>query len=214
MKVRRIPGLGLVLSLAVSLVGASPAEAGGKPPMKIIAQQHGSHAHPAGTSTHEHSKAPVKMTMEELHKHGGTPPGWKFTLPPGDPAVGREVYIAMKCFTCHDVAGEKFPAHKRDVGEVGPDLTGMGAHHPAEYFAEAILNPNTVILLGEGYTGQDELSIMPDYIDTLTVAQWIDLVAYLKSLRGEMKHHMQKGQGHEKSPQHKGHMGGEKSHGH
>ncbi|MFQ5883368.1 MAG: copper-binding protein, partial [Candidatus Methylomirabilales bacterium] len=32
------------------------------------------------------------------------------------------------------------------------------------------------------YTGDDGLSIMPDYADTLTLRQWIDLVAYLQTL--------------------------------
>ena len=39
----------------------------------------------------------------------------------------------------------------------------MGSHHPAEYFAESILNPNRVIVQGAGYTGEDGLSKMPSY---------------------------------------------------
>jgi hypothetical protein len=58
----------------------------------------------------------------------------------------------------------------------------MGANHPAEYFAESILNPNAVIVTGPGHTGTDGLSVMPDYRDTLTVAELIDLVAYLRAL--------------------------------
>jgi uncharacterized protein involved in high-affinity Fe2+ transport len=61
----------------------------------------------------------------------------------------------------------------------------MGDHHPVEYFAESILNPNAIIITGPGYTDADGLSIMPDYRDSLTVAELIDLVAYLKSLQGE-----------------------------
>ena len=65
----------------------------------------------------------------------------------------------------------------------------MGSHHPPEYFAESILNPNRVIILGPGYTGADGLSKMPSYADTMTLKQLTDLVAYLKSLSdGEMKH--------------------------
>ena len=136
----------------------------------------------AETSQHPKKHEPsspgaVHITMEELHEHGGVPPGWKFTLPMGDAAAGREVFIAMSCYTCHDVAGEEFSGAKRDIGEVGPDLTGMGPLHPAEYFAETILNPNAVIVLGEGYTGTDGLSHMPEYNQILTVAQLIDLVA-------------------------------------
>jgi mono/diheme cytochrome c family protein len=60
----------------------------------------------------------------------------------------------------------------------------MGSHHPAEYFAESIVNPNRVIVQGTGYTGPDGLSKMPDYGDTMTARQLVDVVAYLKSLKG------------------------------
>jgi uncharacterized protein involved in high-affinity Fe2+ transport len=64
----------------------------------------------------------------------------------------------------------------------------MGSHHPAEYVAESIVNPNAVIVTGPGYTGADGLSIMPDYRHSLTVAELMDLVAYLTSLQGEHGH--------------------------
>ena len=35
------------------------------------------------------SPALRRITMEELHRSGGVPRGWQFTLPPGDPAKGR-----------------------------------------------------------------------------------------------------------------------------
>jgi hypothetical protein len=61
----------------------------------------------------------------------------------------------------------------------------MGDHHPVEYFAESLLNPNAVIVTGPGYTDADGMSIMPDYHESLTVAELTDLVAYLKGLQGE-----------------------------
>ena len=80
----------------------------------------------------------------------------------------------------------------------------MGAHHPAAYFAESILNPNAVIITEKGYTGPDGLSRMPEYNSSLTIAQLIDLVAYLKGLQeplphahhGTTKPHQHPGQGH------------------
>lgn len=39
-----------------------------------------------------------------------------------------------------------------------------------------------MIVTGPGHTGPDGLSVMPDYRDTLTVAELIDLVAYIKKL--------------------------------
>jgi mono/diheme cytochrome c family protein len=106
-------------------------------------------------------------------------------VPVGDPKEGREVFAKLECFTCHVVNGERFAAVPKEADAVGPELTGMGSHHPAAYFAEAIVNPNAVIVTGPGYTGSDGLSRMPDYGDVLTVRQLIDLVAYLRSLTGD-----------------------------
>jgi mono/diheme cytochrome c family protein len=140
------------------------------------------------------ASAPVsparRVTMEELHRSGGVPRGWKFTLPAGDPAKGRQVFADLECSKCHAIKGEGFPPSGGDAKNVGPELTGMGSHHPAEYFAESILAPNAVILDGPGYTGGDGTSIMPSYADSLSVTQLLDLVAYLKSLTdGEGGHH-------------------------
>jgi L-cysteine S-thiosulfotransferase len=132
---------------------------------------------------------PIRTTMEALHAQGGVPKGWKFLMPPGDPARGREAFVTLECFACHEVKGEDFPKTSKRSHEPGPELTGMGSHHPAEYFAESIVNPNRVIVQGTGYTGPDGLSKMPDYGDTMTVRQLVDVVAYLKSLKGGMMHH-------------------------
>jgi mono/diheme cytochrome c family protein len=117
--------------------------------------------------------------MDALHAQGGVPSHWLFTPPAGDAAQGRAVFARLQCYACHTVNGEAFPA---PTGH-GPDLTGMGEHHPAGYLAESILNPNAVIVEGPGYTGPDGRSTMPDYREHLSLADFIDLVAYLKSLR-------------------------------
>jgi hypothetical protein len=57
----------------------------------------------------------------------------------------------------------------------------MGGHHPAEYLAESIVNPSAVLVDGPGYIGGDGRSVMPPSPD-MTIAQLINLVAYLKSL--------------------------------
>ena len=126
---------------------------------------------------------PIHTTMKDLHVHGGVPRGWAFRLPAGDTAEGRKVFATMECFACHEVKGEMFPAAPKSGRGSGPDLTGMGSHHPAEYFAESIVNPNRVIVDGPGYTGADGLSKMPSYGDTMTIKQLADVVAYLKSER-------------------------------
>jgi mono/diheme cytochrome c family protein len=125
-----------------------------------------------------------KVTMEQLHQSGGVPLGWKFALPGGDAAKGRQVFVDLECYKCHAIQGETFPASGGDAKNVGPELTGMGGQHPAEYFAESILAPNAVVLDGPGYTGPDGKSVMPSYADSLSVTQLVDLVAFLRGLTG------------------------------
>ncbi|MEK6710860.1 MAG: c-type cytochrome [Nitrospinota bacterium] len=144
------------------------------------------HAHPpqvqVQTKAAPPADSPMRMTMEELHKHGGVPPAWKFQVPPGDAKEGRETFVTLECFACHRVQGESFPRREAKPDEKGPDLTGMGARHPAEYLFESILHPNRVIVSDPGFTGKDNLSIMPSYNHLLTLEDAVNLTAYLKGL--------------------------------
>jgi mono/diheme cytochrome c family protein len=154
--------------------------------------------------------------MEALHAAGGVPPGWRFTLPGGDVGAGRQAFVDFKCYACHAIKGEQFPLAAGQSATAGPELTGMGGHHPAEYLAESIVNPSSVLVDGPGYIGGDGRSIMPPSPD-MTIAQLVNLVAYLKSLGAA-----EAGQAHEptyertvggyrvrlvyKAPDHAGHM--------
>src|SRR5689334_8152396 len=150
--------------------------------------QHGmSPASPAAAAP-AGKKAPLRVTMEELHHGGGVPQGWKFSWPDGDAQKGREVFAKLECYQCHQAPGAGFPDVKPDPTHQGPSLAGMGGMHPAEYFAESILNPNAVIVTAPGFTGADGLSIMPDFRDSLSLAETIDLVAYIRSLTGGGHH--------------------------
>jgi hypothetical protein len=98
--------------------------------------------------------------------------------------AGSKIFVTLECFKCHNVKGESFaaaPAKQPD--EVGPELTGMGDHHPAEYFAESILHPNKILIEGPGYIGPDGKSRMPEYLESMTLREWVDLVAYLGGLK-------------------------------
>ena len=116
------------------------------------------------------------------HDGHGTPKGWKFAWPKGDPVKGRETFAKFECYACHEVKGETFPAPNNNEN-VGPELSAMGPLHEAEYFAESIINPSAVIEKGKGYEGPDGSSKMPSFNDSMTVQEAIDLVAYLKSLK-------------------------------
>lgn len=128
--------------------------------------QHGQHASP--------SRPP------EPGQHG-TPEGWKFTWPAGDPNKGREIFAKLECYKCHEVLGESFPA-PADRERIGPELSFMAPLHEAEYFAEAIINPSAVIEKGKGYAAPDGTSKMPSFNDSVTVQEVVDLVAYLRAL--------------------------------
>jgi len=121
----------------------------------------------------------VRLTMDQLHQQGGVPLGWQMTLPPGDVGAGRRAFIDLGCPSCHAVAGAE--SSGAGANPPGPELSGMGKHHPAAYFAEAILNPDAVLIEGPGYIGADGHSTMPAYPE-LTALQLADLVAYLASL--------------------------------
>ena len=126
----------------------------------------------------EDELGPVHVTMSELHGSGGVPKGWRFAPPAGDPARGREAFGRLGCFACHTIAGEHFPP----ASGAGPDLTDVGAHHPAGYLLESIINPNAVIVDGPGYTTSDGRSVMPGVGKNVSVAEVIDLLAFLSSL--------------------------------
>lgn len=138
----------------------------------------------AQTASADPTPDSVRITMEALHQLGGVPPGWTLSPPAGDIARGRAAFEQFGCHTCHAVRGETFPA----PNTAGPELTGMGAHHPAAYFVESIVNPSAVLVDGPGYIGADGRSAMPAYPD-MTVAQLTNLVAYLRSLKsGDTTH--------------------------
>ena len=154
-------------------------------------------AEPTRGSGHEDHQLMMHHDSPAIQRGGqATPKGWRFALPPGSVDVGRKAFADFECFKCHAVQGERFPAIKPDEGGVGPALSGMGSMHPAEYLAEAIINPNASAAWRikhhkeekRGYLGADGKSKMPGYNGAMTVQQLIDLVAYLKSLTGPVEH--------------------------
>jgi uncharacterized protein involved in high-affinity Fe2+ transport len=177
----------LVLLGIVAVVAAASARVGlgvaqhSQPSQEAVGSATPAHPTPAAPG----ARAPRRVTMEELHRSGGVPRGWKFAVPPGDPARGRQLFADLECYKCHAIKGEGFPPVGPEPASTGPALTGMGVEHPTEYIAESILAPNHVIVEGPGHSGPDGLSTMPSFIDSLSLGQWLDLVAYLKSLTGE-----------------------------
>lgn len=140
--------------------------------------RHAGHTEHMPVDGDEASMPAASMSMEALHAAGGVPEGWRFTPPAGDARRGRAVFERLRCYACHRVAGERFAA---PTGP-GPDLSGMGHHHPPGYLLESVLNPNAVVVEGRGYTDARGRSVMPELARDLTVAELLDLVAYLRTL--------------------------------
>jgi len=127
-----------------------------------------------------------EVSHQEMGSHGMSSDR-KFTLPKGDPAEGRKIFVEVECYKCHEVKGEKFPALAEGEKGVGPELSEMAGMHPSEFFAESIINPNAVIdpdAKKLDYVGEDGNSKMPDYNSVLTVKQVTDLASYIASLKG------------------------------
>jgi Cu/Ag efflux protein CusF len=122
------------------------------------------------------SRAQEKGNQTELHTHH--PQNWRFTMPKGEPAKGREVFIKFECYFCHEVRGENFDFAGVDYG---PELSQMGTMHPIEYFVESVINPSA--WASKEDREPDGRSRMPTYNDRMTVQELIDLSAYLASLR-------------------------------
>jgi mono/diheme cytochrome c family protein len=127
------------------------------------------------------ARPPAQRPAPDPHGGHGTPSGWTFALPKGHPAKGREVFAKLECYSCHEVKGERFPV-PTGGDKVGPELSQMAPLHEAEYFAEAVINPGAVIEKGKGYQAPDGSSKMPNFNDSITVQELIDLVAYLRNL--------------------------------
>lgn len=65
----------------------------------------------------------------------------------GSVANGKEIFVTHavgQCAKCHKVGG--------DGGVAGPDLTGIGTRHDAEYILESLVAPSAVVVPGYGLT--------------------------------------------------------------
>lgn len=107
-----------------------------------------------------------------------------FELPEtANPEDGMDVFEAMKCWECH--GGVKGFEDKvvEGGGKVGPDISAIAAIQDAQYMYESIVFPNKVIVKGEGFTGEDGKTKMPEFHDTMTIRQIYDLIAFLQTLK-------------------------------
>jgi len=102
--------------------------------------------------------------------------------PEGDPARGKEIYLASGCGACHTFTAAG------TTRNVGPNLDEATKMYPAEFIRESIVDPKAYVEKGtSGSIGGDETygTAMPAYgpeelaQQKLSEQQIADLVAFL-----------------------------------
>ena len=105
-----------------------------------------------------------------------------FRLPDGDPEVGKGLFMALECNSCHTIAGLELEPPLQE-GPVQVILGGPVARSKTYgQLVSSIINPSHKIVRKypkEEVTADGE-SLMPIYNEMLTVQQLIDLVAFLQ----------------------------------
>jgi mono/diheme cytochrome c family protein len=104
-----------------------------------------------------------------------------FRLPEGDAEKGKAAFLALKCHTCHKVEGVELPA----ADSPAPFSVVLGGETKRiKTYGElvtSVINPSHI--LSEKFNRQladGKLSPMPEFNNVMTVAQMIDLVAFLQ----------------------------------
>ncbi len=98
--------------------------------------------HSAETRATDPLKAVIQRYRQSLSTADPLAP-YRVALQGGDPQRGREIFLnrsEVSCRRCHQVAG--------NGGEVGPNLTKIGAEKTREYLLESIVDPNKQIAKG------------------------------------------------------------------
>jgi sulfur-oxidizing protein SoxX len=108
--------------------------------------------------------------------------GWGFRLPDGDPATGKQAFLALQCNACHTISGLELP--KLNIAapvsvELGGPVTQVRTYGQ---LVTSIINPSHKLIsrYPKDEISNDGKSIMPDMNDLMTVRQLVDLVAFLQ----------------------------------
>lgn len=116
------------------------------------------------------------LTSEEKLPRG-------FELPDGDPVRGREAFVALRCSSCHEVAGleDELP---RPVATpaTGVELGGLAMREPSDgELVTSIVNPSRHLYpAGEAERiTSGSGSRMANLNESMSVQNLIDIVAFL-----------------------------------
>lgn len=104
-----------------------------------------------------------------------------FRLAAGDAGRGKQAFIELECYTCHEVAGSDLPQPSVQP-PVPVKLGGAVLREKTDgYLAAAILNPSHAIAgRPKEMVMINNQSRMPDLRDRMTLQQLTDLVEFLQ----------------------------------
>ena len=102
-----------------------------------------------------------------------------FALPAGDPEMGRQTFMELRCNVCHRVMFQGLPVPT--APNQGPMLTMDHAAWSNARLVTAIIAPSHS-LSPEWKNVPGGVSPMGDYDNVMTVRQLIDIVAFIHSI--------------------------------
>lgn len=106
-----------------------------------------------------------------------------FSLPEGDPARGQQVFASHGCVSCHDIKGLEVIREgiTPDMSiTIGGEVTRVDTYGA---LVTAVINPSHRLsprFPASEVSTEDGQSLMPSVNEELTVAELIDLVAFLQ----------------------------------
>ena len=129
---------------------------------------------------------PALVVLLALVACSGDKPVRGFVMPAGDIAQGEQVFLDFKCHACHTIPGIELPQVEQKLPfdvEIGGKVLRVKNHGE---LLTAVVNPNQSICMSYRLKMEREgkevyLSPMPYFGEEMTVAELVDLVAFLNA---------------------------------
>jgi len=107
-------------------------------------------------------------------------------MPPGDARAGRQAFLDLRCTACHEVPSEgEFPPPVS--ANLGPPMDARLAGKDVSYLATSIVSPSHQISLDTSPDVRRRLegvlSPMGDFSHSMTVRQFVDVHAFIRSVK-------------------------------
>ena len=126
----------------------------------------------------------VLFTLTILSACSGEKPVKGFVLPQGDIAQGKQVFVDFNCHGCHTIPDTKFPEPLIkppvviDIGGKVYRVKNYGELMTSIVNPDHVISPKYLAML-EKPERASAVSPMPDFSETMTIAELTDLVEFL-----------------------------------